>query len=85
MATNPPDVLVKVFDIWMQAQRKALGMICAVRSARHRTGHWAEGFRGVAARLVRSLGEVIDATAQAPAHVLDQLDDVAIGIAAADD
>ncbi len=59
MSTNPPDVLVKAFDIWMDAQRKALEMICAVDQPG--TGpDWAEGFRSVTRMASLALEHVVE-------------------------
>ena len=59
MSENPPDVLVKAFDTWLETQRKALEMICAVDQPG--TGpDWAEGFRSVTRMASLALEHVLE-------------------------
>lgn len=59
MSATPPDVLVKAFDTWMEAQRKALEMVCAVDHP-GTSPDWAEGFRSVTRMASLALEHVVE-------------------------
>ena len=59
MSTNPPDVLVKAFDTWLDTQRRALDMICSVDHP-GAGPDWAEGFRTVTRMASLALEHVLE-------------------------
>jgi hypothetical protein len=59
MSNNAPDVLVKAFDNWLDAQRRAVEMICAVDQP-GTPPDWAEGFRSVTRMASLALEHVVE-------------------------
>lgn len=59
MATSPPDVLRKAFDTWLETQRKAVEMICAVDHP-GAGPDWAEGYRMVTRMTSLALEHVVE-------------------------